>query len=100
MSEAEQRLFRAVLNGNHVLNGFRNADVAQNLFASPATTAHERRRRTAQISRKLQLLRAHGLITPLRNSYRYRITPKGNLVMNAAIYVRHKAFPKELRSAA
>jgi hypothetical protein len=100
MSDADQRLFRAVLCGDHALNGFRNTDVARILFATPARTASERRRRTAHVSRKLQLLRAHGLIAPIRNSYRYRITSKGELVMNAAIYVRHKAFPKELNIAA
>lgn len=100
MSEADQRLFRAVLRGDHALTGFRNADVARHLFATQTRTAQQCRRRTAHVSRQLQLLRAHGLIVPIRNSYRYRITAKGNLVMNAAIYVRHKAFPKELNLAA
>lgn len=100
MSEADQRLFHAVLRGEHRLNGFRNADLARVLFATRARTPHEQRRRTAHVSRKLQLLRAHGLIAAIPNSYRYRVTPKGDLVMNAAIHVRHKVFPKELSNAA
>jgi hypothetical protein len=100
LSAAEQQLFLAVLRGDHRLNGLRNADVARVLFAKPAKNLHERRRRTGQVSRKLQLLRAHGLIASVPHSYRYQVTAKGEELMNAAIYVRHKAFPKELQPAA
>jgi hypothetical protein len=96
LSATEQQLFLAVLRGEHRLLGFRNADVARQLFPSAARTAQEKRRRTAQISRKLQLLRAHGLIAAVPHSYRYQITRKGEDLMNAAIYVRCKAFPKAL----
>jgi hypothetical protein len=100
LSAAEQRLFFAVLQGDHRLNGFRNADVARHLYAKPAANLKERRRRTARVSRQLQLLRAHGLIAPVPHSYRYQITPRGEDLMNAAIYVRCKAFPKELNNVA
>jgi hypothetical protein len=100
MSEADQRLFLAVLRGDHAINGFRNTDVANALFPKPAKTAKERRRRSTQVSRNLQLLRAHALIAPIRSSYRYRITRKGNVLMNAAVSVRSKAFPAELASVA
>jgi hypothetical protein len=100
LSAAEQQLFLAVLRGDHRLNGFRNADVARVLYAKPAKDVPEHRRRTAQVSRKLQLLRAHGLIAAVPHSYRYQITPKGEELMNAAVYVRYKAFPEELQPAA
>jgi hypothetical protein len=100
LSAAEQQLFLAVLRGDHRLNGFRNANVAQQLFPKPVTGLKDRRRRTAQVSRKLQLLRAHGLIVAVPHSYRYQITAKGEELMNTAIYVRYKAFPKELQTVA
>jgi hypothetical protein len=100
LSAGEQQLFLAVLRGEHRLTGFRNADVARRVFPSVARTAQERRRRTAAVSRKLQLLRAHGLIAPVPHSYRYQITRKGENLMNAAIAVRSKAFPKELPEVA
>lgn len=96
----EQRLFLAVLRGEHRLLGFRNADVAQQLFATPATNLRERRRRTAAVSRCFQLLRAHGLIAKIPRSHRYRVTAKGENLMSAAIYLRYKAFPKELENVA
>lgn len=100
LSDADQRLFLAVLRGDHCINGFRNIDVADALFPTPAKTVKERRRRSSQVSRKLQLLRAHGLIAPIRSSYRYRPTRKGNLLMNAAVSVRSQAFPRELKAVA
>ena len=96
LSPAEQKLFLAVLRGEHRLRGLRNADVVAQLFPTPARNAAGRRRRSNAVSRKLHLLRAHGLIRRVPRSYRYTISPKGESLMNAAIYVRHKAFPKEL----
>ena len=100
LSAADQRLFLAVLRGDHSVNGFRNADIAKILFPTPSRTASERRRRSTQVSRKLQLLRAHRLITPIRASYRYRITANGQALMNSAVSVRCKAFPIELKAVA
>jgi hypothetical protein len=92
----EQRLFLAVLQGESRLHGFRNRDVAPVLFPRPATTQAQQRSRTAHISRLLQLLRAHGLIAKIPRSQRYRVTAKGEAIMSTAIYLRCKAFPKEL----
>jgi hypothetical protein len=96
LSPAEQQLFLAVLRGDHRLRGFRTADVLAHLYPKPARSPAERRRRACAVSRKLQLLRAHGLIRRVPRSYRYLITEKGESVMNAAIYIRHKAMPNEL----
>ena len=96
----EQRLFFAVLRGEHQLNGFRNTDLARQLFGSTPADPAEQRRRTARVSRLLQLLRAHRLITKVPHSYRYRLTPRGDALLNTAIYLRHKAFPKELAAVA
>jgi len=93
----EQRLFQAVLRGEHRLHGFRNADIARALFRGPARTLAEQRRRTAHVSRLLQLLRAHGLIAKVPHSYRYRITSKGEVVMSGALYIRHRALEKLLK---
>jgi hypothetical protein len=96
----EQRLFRAVLRGHHRLHGFRNRDVAQHLFGAAPRDPVARRRRTARVSRLLQLLRAHGLIAKVPHSHRYRVTAKGDALMNAALYARYKVFPKELQDVA
>lgn len=99
LRDEEQRLFRAVLQGQHRLNGFRNADVVRYLDPMPREPmAH--RRRTARVSRLLQLLRAHGFVAKIPHSYRYRITAHGEAIMSTAIYLRYKSFPNELANAA
>jgi hypothetical protein len=96
----EQQLFRAVLRGEHRLNGFRNRDVARELFGAVPRDPVARRQRTARVSRLLQLLRAHGLIAKIPHSQRYRVTARGEVIMSAALYVRYKVFPRELEDVA
>lgn len=96
----EQKLFRAVLRGEYYLNGVRNRDVAEQLFGPLPDDPTTRLRRTTRVCRLLQLLRAHGLIAKIPRVHRYRVTEKGHNIMNAALYVRFKVFPKELIDAA
>ena len=44
--------------------------------------------------------RTDSLIAKIPHSHRYRVTEKGERLMSAAIYVRHKAFPRELDDVA
>jgi hypothetical protein len=99
MHADEQKLFLAILDGANRLNGFRNRDILNALYA-PAKSPDERRRQTQRVSRQLQLLRAHGLIRKVSNAQRYQITQKGEGVMSAAVRIRAKEFPKELPCAA
>jgi hypothetical protein len=92
----EQKLFRAVLLGEHRLNGFRNKDIAVQLFGPIPNDPVQRRSRTARVSRLLQLLRAHRLIAKVPHAHRYQITTAGEAMMSAALYVRYKTFPREL----
>lgn len=96
----EQTLFRAVLRGEHHVNGFRNRDIQKVLFPKEAKRVRERRRRTAHVSRLLHLLRAHGLIAKIPHAHRYRVSEKGEALMHAALYARWKLFPKELQDVA
>jgi hypothetical protein len=97
LSPADQALFLAVLRGEHRLHGFTNGDLAQQLYRAPSNDPAERRRRCGRISRLIQLLRAHGLVAKIPRARRYRLTPLGENLMAAAIYVRHHYLPKELR---
>jgi hypothetical protein len=96
----EQRLFRAVLNGQHRLLGLRNRDIAEALYGPTPSCPLLHRRRTARVSRQFQLLRAHGLIRKVPRSQRYHVTERGEAIMGSALYIRHKMFPDELQDAA
>jgi hypothetical protein len=71
-------LLAAVANGDHAINGFRNADIRQRLFGADGDQT-TRRRRSGQISRRLALLRAHGLIRRVNKTRRWVLTEAGKL---------------------
>lgn len=100
LSPQDQALFLAVLRGEHHLHGFRNQDVARRLFGVPPKDVSERRRRSARVTRLIQLLRAHGLIKKVPRARRYRVTERGHALMSAAIAVRSKHIPHELDAMA
>ena len=58
-------LLEAVNKGQHVLHGFRNADIRQSLHGQPLADKKRHRSQSAAVTRKLRLLRAHGLIRKL-----------------------------------
>ena len=60
-SRSDVKLFEAVLDGNHVVRGFRNADIREALHGTTADSA-KRRRQSAAVGRLLKRLHVRGLI--------------------------------------
>lgn len=85
----DSALLEAVNRGEFTINGLRNRDLQALLYAGPALCKPEQRRRSASISRKLRLLRAHGLIQKLAHTHRYQVTEKGRLILTALLAARH-----------
>src|SRR5437588_2848133 len=81
----DSTLMAAVSRGEFAISGFRNRDLQAIFFPSPAKDAREARRRCAWITRKLRLLRAHGLITKIAGTHRYQLTPSGRKVTVAVV---------------
>ncbi|HUQ96012.1 MAG TPA: hypothetical protein VM120_30320 [Bryobacteraceae bacterium] len=75
----------AINHGEFLLNGFRNRDLQALLYQTEATSPEERRRRSAAISRKLRLLRAHGLIQKVPRTHRYHVTAAGRAILIAVL---------------
>jgi hypothetical protein len=92
----DQALFEATLRGEHAVRGFRNGELAQQLFGPKPSDATERRRQCGRVSRRISLLRAHGLVAKIPRTRRYRVTQSGQRFMSTAIHLRSKLFPKEL----
>lgn len=59
ISPTDSRLFQAILSGEHLLQGFRNADLRRGLFPELESNPEDRRRSSGRITRSLQLLRSH-----------------------------------------
>jgi hypothetical protein len=76
-------LLKAVAGGEFLIHGFRNKDLQPLLYESNPTDSREQKRRSAVISRKLRLLRAHGLIQRIPKTFRYKVTPRGRQVLIA-----------------
>jgi hypothetical protein len=81
----DQELFAAVNHGEFLINGFRNRDLQALLYGGEAKSDSERRKRSAAISRKLRLLRAHGLIRKVHCTHRYHVTEAGRAILIAVL---------------
>jgi hypothetical protein len=100
LSPDDQKLFLAVMRGEHRLRGFRNSDLEQRLYATTPNDKAEARRRCGRVTRLIQVLRAHGLVAKIPHTRRYRITANGETLMSAAIKIKHLDFPREMSNAA
>lgn len=97
---AEDRVLLEVVNhGDFMINGFRNRDLQPLLYPEPALTDAEKRKRSAAVSRKLRLLRAHGLIQKVSRTHRYQITGNGRTIL-IAILAAARTSLKQLDQAA
>ena len=86
-SPQDGALLQAVNRGEFALNGFRNRDLRALLFTGKALP-EQLRRRSAIITRKLALLRAHGLIKKVSGTHRYVLTSKGSTTITALLAAR------------
>jgi len=84
----EAQLFALLLDGQFVLQGFRNKDVRSRLLGDAATDPRARKAASGKITRLFRLLRAHGLIRKITGTFYYRVTLKGTRLMTTALQIR------------
>lgn len=87
LNPTDAQLLQLVNDGCWLIKGFRNRDLRQHLF-KPTTDARLRRRQAAQITRRLALLHAHGLISKVSRTHRWQVTPKGRRLITALLAAR------------
>jgi hypothetical protein len=80
-------LLQAVARGAYLPQGFRNRDLRQQLYG-PCASPQEQRRRSSAVSRKLRLLRAHGLMRKVPRAHRYLLSRKGQTIILALLTAR------------
>ena len=81
--EQDRILLEAIGRGEFTINGVRNKDLQPLLYSTPPPSGQEARRRSAAVSRKLRLLRAHGLINKVPATHRYQVTANGRQIITA-----------------
>jgi hypothetical protein len=93
LAKEDARLLEAVNRGEFAINGFRNRDLRNLLLTKPKDKTQERQQ-SAAITRKLRLLRAHGLIHKIPKTHRYQLSPLGADVINALLTARQASTAK------
>jgi len=86
-SDPDMILLEVISRGDFLIHGLRNRDLQALLYTGPAND-HERRRRSAAVSRKLRLLRAHGLLRKISGTHRYQVTDFGRQLLPALMAAR------------
>ena len=94
-------LIEAISRGEFTLNGLRNRDLQRLLYdTQDAPTSEEARRRSAQVTRKLRMLRAHAIIAKVPRTHRYQVTELGRRIITAILTARHTPLNQLLPKAA
>jgi hypothetical protein len=100
LHEPDARLLKAVSDGRWAVNGFRNADVRRELFGPDAADPKENRRRSGRVTRRLAMLRAHGLVRRVPKTRRWLLTGKGREITTLLSAAREASAEKLLAAAA
>jgi hypothetical protein len=85
LSAQDSALLAAVNRGEFALNGLRNRDLRTLLFGPEPLCPKTRCRQAAAITRKLRLLRAHGLIRKVSHTHRYLVTEEARRIITALL---------------
>ena len=78
-------ILQAVNRGEWCINGLRNRDLQAILYPKPAASKQEQRRRSAAISRKIRLLRAHGILHKVPHTHRYQVAAEARPMLVAIL---------------
>lgn len=99
LAAADAQLLQAVNRGEFALNGFRNRDLRGLLFGKAPAEAARERQQSAAITRKLRMLRAHGLIHKVPKTHRYQLSLHGREIINALLAARQASVAKLTEAA-
>jgi hypothetical protein len=95
----DARLLEAVSRHEFMINGLRNRDLRSLLFGEAPTSAGEQRQRSAAVTRKLRLLRAHGLLEKVPHSHRYLVSEQGRQAITALLAARNTSTEALIKQA-
>jgi hypothetical protein len=105
LNSEDQKLFRALLAGEHSIHGFSNRELRKKLHELGALHHADERKEAARVSRHLARLHFHGLVAKFPRSRRWRVSARGQNIMTAALKLRHDHFasaisPPQAKAAA
>jgi len=83
-----------------MIRGISNQDVRDHLFSSPAANSTEAKRRSALVSRKLRLLRAHGILHKIKGRNLYQVSDAGRTILTTFLIARQATAKQLMKKAA
>jgi len=93
VNETSISIFKAVMNGDYAAFGFQNRNIRNALFAGERTQLE---RQSAKTSRLLKKLQAHGFISKVQRSRRWRVTDNGWRTMTAAVEIYERGWQQTI----
>jgi hypothetical protein len=91
-SRKDRRLFEVVMSGDHLLQGFRNADIRKGLWGLRSGRA-DPRRQANQVTRLLKRLHVRKLIAKIPRTRRWRTTAHGQKLLATIIQLHYHGLP-------
>jgi hypothetical protein len=86
--EEEYRLLMFLAKGENALNGFRNRDLRHWLYPESKSAGKDSQKKySGRITRRIKLLRVHGLVRKVPKTRRYVLTEKGQTFASALMTV-------------
>jgi hypothetical protein len=85
LSAGDAALLAAVARGEFLLNGFRNRDLRPLLYGDQPTDPRTARQRAGAVTRKLRLLKAHGLIHRVNHTHRWMLNVNAHKAITALL---------------
>jgi len=100
-SEDDRLLLKAISRGEFAVGGLRNRDLLPLLFPEASSLPSEQRRRySARVTRKLRMLRAHGIIRKVSRTHRYVMTKGGAQTTTAILQYQQVSLAQLERACA
>ena len=99
-SPEDRSLLQAINRGEFALNGIRNRDLAAILFPRSLNSMEDKRRASGRVTRKLRLLRAHGILRKVPRTHRYVLTERGRQITVAALQYQDLTLEQLQKTAA
>jgi hypothetical protein len=99
LSADDMTLLTAVSRGEFLLNGFRNRDIRALLYGDTPSDKQTQRRHAGAVTRRLRLLRVHGLIHKVSHTHRWMLNAKGYKAITALLAAGQADVAKLLSAA-
>src|SRR5512143_4138636 len=87
------RLFKAVLDGDHIARGFRNGDIREPLFGRLLKPTQQRRA-SAAVGRLLKRLHVRHLVAKIPRTRRWRVTEDGRQLLGKVVQLYYPLWPE------